>query len=251
MIKTFLFQLLFVSFSVLFFSFEPIHKITFLQSSSNKPGNNSVTTSNPDCNDEVTSISSTLYSELQLDQEGLSSEALTLAIKGYQKLINEGMVHNTKYLTIVDLSQSSRNRRFYLLDLEKMKLVMHTFVAHGKNSGLDQAQQFSNNPNSEASSLGFYVTKTTYSGKHGLSLKLSGVEDGFNNNAEARGIVVHGASYVNAARANSSYMGRSQGCPALPQNEFTKVIRLIKDGSVLFVYNPNTNYLQNSTLLNS
>ena len=112
------------------------------------------------------------------------------------------------------------------------------------------AQRFSNAFNSEASSLGFYITKGTYNGKHGLSLRLSGQEPGFNDNAEARGVVVHGANYVNAGRVNSDYMGRSQGCPALPENEYAAVISMIKDGSVMFLYHPSENYLDQSAFLN-
>jgi hypothetical protein len=113
------------------------------------------------------------------------------------------------------------------------------------------AEKFSNQMNSEESSLGFYVTENTYTGKHGLSLRINGLEEGFNSNAEARGVVVHGAPYVNADRVNSGYMGRSQGCPALPVNEYAKVINIIKDGSVLFVYHPSAAYLQSSSILNS
>jgi len=191
-----------------------------------------------------------LFNNLHLQDVGLSKETVEYAIKGYQRLVDSGLVSNTQYLTIVDLSQSSRNKRFYILDMENNELTWNTFVAHGKNSGIDMAKSFSNNLNSNKSSLGFYVTKSTYRGKHGLSLKISGLEEGFNDNAEARGVVVHGASYVNQGRVNSEYMGRSQGCPALPENEYAKVIDIIKDGSVLFVYNPDSNYLQSSTLLN-
>jgi hypothetical protein len=197
------------------------------------------------------SSTDSLYQALHLEDAGLTKEALNYAVKGYQKLVEEGVATNTQYLTIVDLSQASRKKRFYLLDMQNNELVLNTFVAHGKNSGIDEAERFSNQPNSEESSLGFYVTKTTYSGKHGTSLRLSGLEDGFNDNAEARGIVVHGAPYVNESRVNSSYMGRSQGCPALPENEYAKVISLIKGGSVLFVYHPSEKYLQSSPILNS
>jgi hypothetical protein len=197
------------------------------------------------------SMSALLYEKLNLANAGLSEEALNSAVKGYEKLKEEGLLQNTQYLTIVDLSQSSRKKRFYLLDVVNYKLALNTFVAHGKNSGVDKAVKFSNRPESETSSLGFYVTKNTYSGKHGLSLKLAGLEDGFNDNAEARAIVVHGAKYVNAARVNSAYMGRSQGCPALPQSVAPKVIKMIKGGSAIFVYNPDQKYLSNSKILNS
>jgi hypothetical protein len=200
--------------------------------------------------DSVQMITDSISDRINIDSLGLSKEAIAYAVRGYQELNSAGRVDNP-YLTIVDLSQSSRKKRFYIIDMENDSLVWNTFVAHGKNSGLDEATRFSNATNSEESSLGFYLTGSTYTGKHGLSLRISGQEKGFNDNAEARGIVVHGASYVNAARANSSYMGRSQGCPALPEHEYAQVIRMIKEGSVLFVYHPSTEYLQNSPVLNS
>jgi hypothetical protein len=196
------------------------------------------------------SLGEKLFNDLNLQNLGLSEEAVEYATKGYQKLVDSGLVNNPQYLTIVDLSQSSRNKRFYILDMQKDSLVWNTFVAHGRSSGVDMAKSFSNDLNSNKSSLGFYVTKSTYSGKHGLSLRISGLEHGFNDNAEARGVVVHGAPYVNPGRVNSEYMGRSQGCPALPENEYAQVINIIKDGSVLFVFNPDSNYLQSSSLLN-
>lgn len=196
------------------------------------------------------SLAKKIYDTLRLDQAGLSKEAVAYAVKGYQKLVDSGIVKNSQYLTIVDMSQSSRNKRFYILDMKNEELTWNTYVAHGKNSGVDRAENFSNEFNSNESSLGFYLTELTYRGKHGLSLRMNGLEKGFNDHAEARGVVVHGASYVNAKRVNSSYMGRSQGCPALPENEYAQVINIIKDGSVLFVYHPSEDYLQSSTLLN-
>lgn len=192
-----------------------------------------------------------LYDGLKLEEAGLSREAFTYAIQGYQKLVDAGTVTNDQYLTIVDFSQSSRKKRFYLLDVKNGELVKNTYVAHGKNSGVDKAEKFSNKLHSEQSSLGFYVTGPTYTGKHGLSLRLNGQEEGFNSNALARGVVVHGANYVNAGRVNSAYMGRSQGCPALPESEYAEVINLIKDGSVMFAYYPGGDYLENSPLLKS
>jgi hypothetical protein len=191
-----------------------------------------------------------LFEGMHLKEAGLQKETVEYAVKGYQKLVDSGLVNNDEYLTIVDLSQSSRNKRFYIVDMKNNKLAWNTYVAHGRNSGIDVANDFSNGFNSNKSSLGFYVTKSTYKGKHGLSLRVSGLEHGFNDNAEARGVVVHGASYVNASRVNSGYMGRSQGCPALPQNEYAQVIDIIKGGSVMFIYNPSEDYLQSSTLLN-
>ena len=113
------------------------------------------------------------------------------------------------------------------------------------------ATKFSNTINSEQSSLGFYITNATYTGKHGLSLRLDGQEEGFNSNAMARGIVMHGADYVNPGRVNSAFMGRSQGCPALSNAEYAKAINYIKGGSVMFIYYPAQDYLQQSPVLNS
>lgn len=199
----------------------------------------------------TSSLSATLFQKLELESKSLAPEILEDAIRGYEKLVATGAVHNDQYLTIVDMSQSSRSKRLYIIDVKNQRLAQNTYVSHGKNSGLDRAERFSNVPESEQSSLGFYVTKNTYSGKHGLSLKLAGVERGFNDNAEARAIVVHGAEYVNEARSHSAYMGRSQGCPAVPQAQASKIISLIKNGSALFIYHPNQKYLRNSKLLNS
>lgn len=195
-------------------------------------------------------LSEDLFKQMQLDKKGLSKTALETAVKGYMQLKKQGRLKKDGLLPIVDLSQSSRKKRFYLVDVENMELLAHTYVSHGKNSGVDMAKEFSNIVGSEKSSIGFYVTKNTYWGKNGLSLRMAGQEKNFNDNAEKRAIVVHGADYVNAGRVNSSFMGRSQGCPALPRAETKKVINLIKDGTALFVYYPSDRYLQDSHLIN-
>lgn len=233
------------SFSLALFSFATAN--TSSKSIVANTKDSTIAASSPEHN---VSNSKNLFNDLHLQEAGLSKKAVECAVNGYQKLVDSGLVNNDQYLTIVDLSQSSRNKRFYILDMKNEEMVWNTYVAHGKNSGVDMAKSFSNNFNSNKSSLGFYLTKSTYNGKHGLSLRLDGLEHGFNDNAEARGIVVHGASYVNAGRVHSSYMGRSQGCPALPENEYAQIINIIKDGSVLFVYNPSEKYLHSSTLLN-
>jgi hypothetical protein len=138
----------------------------------------------------------------------------------------------------------------YIVDVKHFRVLLNTYVAHGKNSGLEYAKNFSNKLQSLQSSLGFYITKNTYFGKHGLSLKLSGLDRGFNDNAERRAVVVHGAQYIGESRADAAYMGRSFGCPAVPQAQSAKVINLIKDGTCLFVYHPSTSYVNKSTVLN-
>ncbi|WP_082886488.1 murein L,D-transpeptidase catalytic domain family protein [Flavisolibacter tropicus] len=197
---------------------------------------------------EATALS--IYERLELDKLGLSVDAMKYAYKGYEQLREKGALANSDVLTVVDFSQSSRKKRMYIIDLKNDKVLFNTYVAHGKNSGLDYANQFSNTPESLQSSLGFYVTKGTYSGKHGLSLRLSGQEKGWNDNAEERAVVVHGANYIGDHRVSSAYMGRSFGCPAVPQEYAEKVINLLKDGTCLFIYHPSSRYEQESTLLN-
>lgn len=192
-----------------------------------------------------------IYTTTNLQQFGLSREAFDLAWKGYQYLLNNHSVSRGTYLTICDFSQSSKQKRLYIIDVENHQLVTHTYVAHGKNSGGEYATRFSNTNESLQSSLGFYVTSNTYMGKHGLSLKLQGVDPGFNDKAMQRTIVIHGAAYVDEARLKAGmYMGRSWGCPAVPQKESAGIIQTIKNGTCLFIYHPTKNYLANSKILN-
>lgn len=194
--------------------------------------------------------SSLLYDSLKLGSLGLSKEVMYMAYKGQQVLAERGSLNNEDVIAIADFSQSSKNKRLYIIDTRNYRVLMNTYVAHGRNSGLDYAENFSNTPESLQSSLGFYVTKGTYFGKHGLSLKLSGQERGFNDNAEERAVVVHGANYIGDNRLNSPYMGRSFGCPAVPQEQSEKVINLLKNGTCLFIYHPTQKYLHGSTILN-
>ncbi|MBO9681505.1 MAG: murein L,D-transpeptidase catalytic domain family protein, partial [Flavisolibacter sp.] len=135
--------------------------------------------------------SNLLYDSLHLDKLGLKKEALLYAYKGQQSLVKEGRIANSAILTICDFSQPSDSKRLYIIDVRNFQVLLNTYVAHGKNSGEEYANRFSNRSSSLQSSLGFYVTKGTYLGKHGLSLRLSGQDRGFNDKAEARAIVVH------------------------------------------------------------
>ncbi len=192
-----------------------------------------------------------VYNTVNLQEYGLSEEAFNYAWKGYQKLLTKKMISRSNYLTICDFSQSSKQKRLYIIDVAGNKLVTNTYVAHGKNSGGEYATKFSNKPESLQSSLGFYVTANTYSGAHGLSLRVNGVDPGYNDKALARTIVIHGAAYVDAARAKAGmFMGRSWGCPALPQKEAANIITTIKNGTCLFIYHPGKNYLLGSKILN-
>jgi len=192
-----------------------------------------------------------LYTTLQLEGFGLSEEAFTYAWKGYQHLLANNRIERSEYLTICDFSKASTEKRLYIIDIDKQQLVRHTYVAHGKNSGALYATNFSNKPESLQSSLGFYVTASTYIGKHGTSLRLIGVDPGYNDKALARTIVLHGAAYVNEDRAKQGvFMGRSFGCPAVPEEESAAIIATIKNGTCLFIYHPGKNYLNGSKILN-
>lgn len=199
----------------------------------------------------ATGMASQLYHDICLQEYGLSKAAFEYAWKGYQYLVEKGSIKRSGYLTICDFSQSSRQKRLYIIDVANAKLVINTWVAHGRNSGNEYATKFSNIPESLQSSLGFYVTSHTYTGEHGLSLRVNGVDPGFNNKALARSIVIHGAAYVDGARAKAGIMmGRSFGCPAVPVKESAKIITTIKEGSCLFIYHPSKNYLLGSKILN-
>jgi L,D-transpeptidase catalytic domain len=196
-------------------------------------------------------IAESVYCTINLEQYGLSQEAFIYAWKGYQQLLHKKKISRTSYLTVCDFSQSSSRKRLYIIDVENNKLITNTYVAHGKNSGGEYANKFSNTPESLQSSLGFYITQQTYTGEHGLSLRINGVDPGYNDKALERSIVIHGAAYVDAARAKAGvFMGRSYGCPAVPQNESAKIITTIKNGTCLFIYHPSKNYLLRSKILN-
>lgn len=195
--------------------------------------------------------STSLYTKSKLNQYGLSPEAFEYAWKGYQHLLKNNKIKLSRFLSVCDFSQPSSQKRLYIIDVETEELIINTYVAHGKNSGGDYASNFSNKPESLQSSLGFYVTGETYTGKHGLSLRVHGVDPGYNEKAYLRTIVIHGAAYVDEQRARHGVlMGRSFGCPAVPQKESAHIISTIKNGTCLFIYHPGKNYLSGSKILN-
>jgi L,D-transpeptidase catalytic domain len=192
------------------------------------------------------------YSELNLQNIGLSKEVFDLAIKGLSKLDVNGKLQNATIVTIADYSQSSNKKRLYVIDLKNKKLLFNTYVAHGRNTGEEYAKSFSNVEGSFKSSLGFYVTEKPITGSHtGYSLLLRGVEKGFNDNAQKREIIIHAADYATENFIKKyGRLGRSYGCPALPPELNKAIIEAIKNGTCLFIYNPNNNYLCASALLN-
>ena len=207
--------------------------------------NDNVLNSDKPVNDKLA-----IYDSLNLEQLGLSRQAFEYAIKGFNYLLSTGKLDNDHILSIVDFSKASANKRLFVIDLNDKKLLFNTYVSHGRNSGREMAKEFSNEPESFKSSLGFYVTGDTYIGKHGFSMRLLGEEKGINDNANSRAIVMHSAAYVSeSAIRMQGFIGRSLGCPALPENIYKPIIEKIKNGSCLFLYSPSTDYATHSTIL--
>jgi hypothetical protein len=192
-----------------------------------------------------------IYAAMDLQDQGLDPKAFEYAWRGYHNLVKKGMIQKRTVLSICDFSQSSKNKRMYVIDLEHRKLLYRTYVAHGENSGDEYATSFSNENDSYKSSLGFYLTEQTYMGRNGLSLRLNGVDTGYNDMAFKRQIVLHGSPYV-CDKYMEAYgtLGTSLGCPAIPASVSGKIIRAVKNGSCLFIYHPTVQYLDNSTVIN-
>lgn len=172
---------------------------------------------------------------------GINPTALKLGMNAYKFAQEHGKV-DKPYLTIVDLSMPSKERRLWVIDVKNDQVLANELVANGKNSGIDRGVRFSNSPSSKESSLGVYETSNTYIGKHGQSLRVIGLEKGINNNALSRAIVMHPAAYVNREFAKThGRVGNSWGCFAISQRVAPKVINLIKGGSVIFAYAPQEN----------
>jgi hypothetical protein len=176
----------------------------------------------------------------------VSFEVFETAVSGYRKLAD---LRKKNIITIIDFSKPSTEKRFFVIDLANKKLLYRCYVAHGKNSGENYASDFSNDSQSLKSSLGFYSTAETYSGKHGYSLKLDGLEKKINDNSREREIVIHGADYVSEESIKKyGRLGRSWGCPALPIEISKDVIDMISDGSCIFIYADDDFYKENSIL---
>lgn len=186
----------------------------------------------------------TLYDSVGLAETGLSFPLFEKAATGFYNLKNDGKTATDKsILTIADFDQNSTEKRLWIIDLDKKELILNTWVAHGEFSGADKASHFSNAISSFKSSIGFYITGESYYGKHGLSLRLDGMDEEFNSNARKRAIVVHGANYVSQRTINAlGRLGRSQGCPAVPQNQVKMVVDAMGGKTVLFINNTEQFY---------
>jgi len=192
----------------------------------------------------------TFYSTIDANNLSLPKfDSFYAAFQGYEQLKMQGKINN-EILTIIDFSLSSTEERMWVIDMKTQKVILKSLVAHGKNSGLEFATNFSNENESYKSSLGFYLTGEVYQGKHGLSLRLDGMEYGINDRARDRAVVIHGADYVCKKLAkNQGYIGRSQGCPAVPYEVHKQLIEIIKEKSCIFIYHPSRSYVVKSKLV--
>lgn len=186
-----------------------------------------------------------------LDDESLTYEALRQGLVGYHNLAARNELQRLDTITVIDFTQPSSASRLYIIDICNYKIIHKSLCSHGANSGRLYAKHFSNDNNSHQSSLGFYVTTTTYSGKYDLALRLRGMEHS-NSKASSRGVVMHGAHYASYEflEKNGCQLGRSYGCPALPFDGFEQVVSMIKGGSCLFIYYPSRSYKRYSKYLN-
>src|SRR4051812_34910495 len=193
----------------------------------------------------------TLAQSLVAQAPGLRTDVLKLALNAEQCAAKEGLVQRPELLTVIDYSPPSSTPRLFVFNLAQHKLLFRELVAHGKNSGDNIANFFSNSPSSLATSIGLFVTADTYFGHNGYSLRLKGLEEGFNDMAFDRAIVMHGASYVSQEAVKVlGRLGRSWGCPAVRPEISQKIIDTIRGGSPVFAYYPDKSWLSTSAFLN-
>lgn len=185
-----------------------------------------------------------IYQSAKLRNAGLDSAVFEKAVTGFFNLkVADKLAPYSSVVTIVDLAKSSCSKRMWIVDLDKMKLLINTWVSHGQGSGGDIATNFSNEVDSYQSSLGFYITNNVYQGKHGLSLRIDGMDEGFNDMANKRDIVIHAAPYVSQSSINQlGRLGRSQGCPAVSPKVLNQVINTIKGKTLLFINGNDSRY---------
>jgi hypothetical protein len=179
----------------------------------------------------------------------LTPQALETALTALKRLQTNGAKVRSDVLTVIDYTKPSTERRLWVFDLIQKRVLFEELVAHGKNSGDNQAETFSNAPESLMTSLGVFLTGGAYIGRHGLSLRLEGLEKGINDNAMSRAIVIHGANYVSDAIAKAKgRIGRSWGCPAVRSEIASRLIKILQDGSLVIAYYPDRSWLQASKL---
>lgn len=195
-------------------------------------------------------VSTTVDAWSERSLGGIDHEVFALALGAATCALRSGDITDLQTLTVIDYSRPSTEKRLWVFDLRERSLLYEELVAHGSGSGMEKATSFSNEPNSHQSSLGLFRTDASYLGRNGYSLRLHGLDQGFNHNAYERAIVVHGAPYVSddAIRLQGR-LGRSWGCPALRAGVAREVIDTIKGHGLVFAYYPDTKWLQSSKYL--
>ena len=194
--------------------------------------------------------SDSLVKSLHAEAPGLRTDVLKLALNAEQCAASQGLVQRPDLLTVIDYSLPSSTPRLFVFNIAQHKLLFRELVAHGKNSGDNIANFFSNSPGTLATSIGLFVTADTYFGHNGYSLRLKGLDEGFNDMAMDRAIVMHGASYVSQEAVKVlGRLGRSWGCPAVSSTVSQKIIDTIRGGSAIFSYYPDKQWLSKSAFL--
>ena len=199
----------------------------------------------------TTARAAALMSETVAVQSGVSPKVLNLAVSALTCAVNAGDIAVPRTLTVIDYSLPSVEPRLWVFDVATGELLFKELVAHGRNTGENMATRFSDTLNSRQSSIGLFVARDTYVGSNGYSLRLDGLEPGFNGRARERAIVMHGAPYVDESLAKSQgRIGRSWGCPALREAVARNVIDTVRGGGVIFSYYPDQTWLNTSHFLN-
>ncbi len=193
-----------------------------------------------------------LVTSLVRQAPGLRSDVVRLALKATETAADRGLVKRRDLLTIIDYSLPSTQPRLFVFNLNSKKLLFRELCAHGKNSGDNRTEYFSNSPGSLATSLGLFVTADTYVGGNGYSLRLKGLEEGVNDMAWDRAIVMHGAAYVSRQAIKLlGRLGRSWGCPAVRREIAQKLINTVRGGTPVFAYYPDQRWLSHSEFVAS
>jgi len=199
-----------------------------------------------------TKKSDPLVKSLLRQAPGLRAEVLRLALEATHRAADRGLVKRQDLLTVIDYSLPSSQPRLFVFDLAARKLLFRELVAHGKNSGDNHATFFSNSPGSLATSLGLFVTADPYVGSNGYSLRLKGLEEGINDMAWDRAIVMHGAAYVSRTAVRAlGRIGRSWGCPAVRKEVARKIFNSLRGGSAIFAYYPEKDWLTKSAFIHA
>jgi len=200
-------------------------------------------------NNGIENMSKSLF--LQTHKQ-LNPQVLKLALQAFFKARAEGL-EKKPILTVIDYSLPSNKKRLWVMDLSSQKILFNTIVAHGKNSGDNYSStKFSDSDGSLQSSLGLFLTESTYIGHNGYTLRLKGLEQGINSHAEERRIVMHPAWYVSQDLVDhGGLIGRSWGCPALDKKVATPLINTIKNGSIIFAYYPDKHLLESSKFISA